>query len=162
MAKERLVVAPGSRIAAEGGIEAMRRMDLGGLSAAEAYRIWGSRFYPTTPSRKTPMPGSILVPRDELSGVLRKVLARLDDVGRRGLAGIGRPGSREELLLAFDDGEGNLRALGPSERRVLLAIAREQGGGEYRAPFRGDQEPRPERGEPAKPKARTKTAVQRG
>lgn len=98
------------------------------LPDAGTYRIWGSRFYPTDPSRETPSPGAVLVPQEGLPQVLRQTQAHLD-VALQG--SISRGG--EALLLAFGgDGEGSLQDLAPSGRRALLRIAREQGGDEYR------------------------------
>jgi FAD/FMN-containing dehydrogenase len=43
------------------------------LPAAEAYRVWGARFFPVSPSHETPVPGGSLVPVDRLAPALTRL-----------------------------------------------------------------------------------------
>ena len=54
------------------------------LLAAEAYRVWGARFFPVSPSRETPTPYGILVPVDRLAPALRRFEFPLGTVGLQG------------------------------------------------------------------------------
>ena len=54
------------------------------FDAAEAYRIWGGRFFPVAPARPTPAPGRVLVPASRIGVVLdhlRSSPAELDILG---------------------------------------------------------------------------------
>lgn len=100
----------------------------GRLPAAEAYRIWGSRFYPGGPTGEVPRPGSVLVPREELGRILKQLRIRLGAVALQG--SVSR--TDDVLLLAFGDEEGRISELGHERRSVLLGLARERGGRAYR------------------------------
>lgn len=68
------------------------------LSAAEAYRVWGTRFFPVSPSHGTPAPNGSLVPMEQLA----PALARLErPAGTLAIQGsVSRSG--EVVLLALD------------------------------------------------------------
>ena len=95
---------PGERDALVG--EALREVasSTGGrlLAPADAYRVWGERFFPIAPSRPTPiLSDRAFVP---LAGVANFVKSR----PQRAVQGtVAR--SQEVLLLAFDPGEGSPR-----------------------------------------------------
>jgi hypothetical protein len=65
------------------------------LTAADAYRAWGERFFPVAPSRPTPVPTDrVLVAVEDLANVL-------DRFSSKAVQGtVARSG--EVLLLAFD------------------------------------------------------------
>ncbi|HJQ28353.1 MAG TPA: FAD-binding oxidoreductase [Rubrobacter sp.] len=67
------------------------------LGAADAYRVWGERFFPVAPSRPTPVPTERLLTTVE---DLSKALERLSSTDVQGT--VARSG--EVLLLAFDVG----------------------------------------------------------
>lgn len=99
------------------------------LDAAEAYRMWGSRFFPVSPARHTPTPGRVLVPGSRVGAVLDQLrsgpseLAVLGSVARDGWA----------LLLTFaSSGEvGHLQSLSAGDESALVGIARSFGGDLY-------------------------------
>lgn len=70
------------------------------LSAAEAYRVWGARFFPVSPSRETPTPEAVLVGVDRIA----PVIGRMEDApGTVALQGsVSRSG--EVVLLGVDPG----------------------------------------------------------
>lgn len=121
---------PGERSSeTEGALwEAVARHDGRPLPAADAHRIWGSRFYPSGVAGGAPYPGSVLLPLEGLEYVLSQTGSRLGTVALQG--SVSRTG--EVLLLAFGHGAGDVSELGPSEKRALLDMACEQGGREYR------------------------------
>jgi FAD/FMN-containing dehydrogenase len=99
------------------------------LDAAEAYRMWGSRFFPVAPARPTPTPGRVLVPASRVGAVLDQLrsgpseLAVLGSVARDGWA----------LLLTFASSgeEGHLQSLSVGDESALVGIARSFGGDLY-------------------------------
>jgi FAD/FMN-containing dehydrogenase len=72
------------------------------LPTAEAYRVWGARFFPVSPSHETPVPSGSLVPVDRLA----PALSRLEHPsGRLAIQGsVSRSG--EVVLLTLDQGHG--------------------------------------------------------
>jgi glycolate oxidase len=68
------------------------------LPAADAYRVWGERFFPVAPSHPTPAPERALVPLTELTGVLDGMQDRPEENVVQGT--VSR--SEEVLLLTFD------------------------------------------------------------
>jgi hypothetical protein len=70
----------------------------GVLAAAEAYRVWGERFFPAVPSRPTPKVARNFV---SVAEVLRALGGALDHPGHGAIQGtVARSG--EVLLLTFD------------------------------------------------------------
>jgi hypothetical protein len=68
------------------------------LPAAEAYRVWGERFFPAVPSRPTPKVARNFV---SVAEVLRALGGALDHPGHGAIQGtVARSG--EVLILTFD------------------------------------------------------------
>jgi FAD/FMN-containing dehydrogenase len=116
--------------AAEGELARVARENRGkALDAAQAYRMWGERFFPVAPARPTPAPGRVLVPASRVGTVLDYLrsgpseLAVLGSVARDGWA----------LLLTFaSSGEvGRLQSLSAGDESALVGIARSVGGDLY-------------------------------
>lgn len=70
------------------------------LPDAEAYGVWGARFFPVSPSRETPTPYGTLVPVDRLAPALRRFEFPQGKVGLQG--SVSRSG--EVVLLALNSG----------------------------------------------------------
>ena len=120
----------GEAAAAEDELARVARENRGkALDAAEAYRMWGSRFFPVAPGRPTPNPGRVLVPASRVGAVLDQLrsgpseLAVLGSVARDGWA----------LLLTFESSgeEGHLQSLSVGDESALVGIARSFGGDLY-------------------------------
>ena len=71
------------------------------LPAAEAYRVWGERFFPIAPSRPTPSAVRQVVSLAELSEAFRRAEERSEHAAVQGT--VSRSG--EVLLLIFDASE---------------------------------------------------------
>ncbi|CAN5856721.1 hypothetical protein BH23ACT11_BH23ACT11_04650 [soil metagenome] len=99
------------------------------LDAAEAYRIWGSRFFPVAPGRPTPAPGRVLVPAPRIGAVLDHLIDAPAEPAV--LGSVARDGS--VLLLAFNSfgSEGILQSLGGGDEAGLVGTARSVGGDLY-------------------------------
>ncbi|BBL79825.1 hypothetical protein RxyAA322_16790 [Rubrobacter xylanophilus] len=97
------------------------------LDVAEAYRVWGSRFFPADPSRPTPSPGRVLVPASRAGGVLEHAGAA--PVRLAVLGSVSRDGSA--LLLAFAVSGKRLASLGAGDEAGLVGAARSAGGELY-------------------------------
>jgi len=101
------------------------------LDPAEAYRIWGGRFFPVAPARPTPAPGRVLVPASRIGTVL--------DHLRRGpaepavLGSVARDDSALLLAFAGSGAEGRLQSLSAGDEAGLVGIARSVGGDLYHA-----------------------------
>jgi glycolate oxidase len=120
----------GEAPAAEGELARVSSENRGrALDAAEAYRMWGGRFFPVAPARHTPTPGRVLVPASRVGAVLDQLrsgpaeLAVLGSVARDGSA----------LLLTFTSSgeEGHLQSLSAGDESALVGIARSFGGDLY-------------------------------
>jgi FAD/FMN-containing dehydrogenase len=120
----------GEARAAEDELARVSSENLGrALDAAEAYRMWGSRFFPVSPARHTPTPGRVLVPASRVGAVLDHLmdspaeLAVLGSVARDGWA----------LLLTFESSgeEGHLQSLSAGDESALVGVARSFGGDLY-------------------------------
>lgn len=94
---------------------------------AEAYRVWGSRFFPVSPVREAPVPTRVLLPVESLEQALPAIRARLGEVMIQG--SVARGG--EALLLVFGLDESQPSSLAPAKLDLLLGIARELGGSGY-------------------------------
>lgn len=97
------------------------------LAPAEAYRIWGSRFFPVVPARPTPSPGRILIPASRIGAVLNHLRSIPGEPAVTG--SVSRDGSA--LLLAFAISEDRLQTLPADAEIALLGIARTVGGDLY-------------------------------
>ena len=133
---------PASSASAESELAQMLSESRGSLlDVAEAYSIWGSRFFPVVPSRSTPAPGRVLVPASRIGAVLDHLrggpaeLAVLGSVAREGSA----------LLLAFasSGAESRLQSLSAGEEAGLVGIARSVGGDLYHTVLRQRAQPPP-------------------
>ena len=83
------------------------------LDDAEAYRIWGSRFFPVAPGRPTPAPGRVLVPAPRVGAVLDHLGSRPSEPAV--LGSVSRDGS--VLLLAFAELRNRRPSPKPGRRR---------------------------------------------
>lgn len=96
---------------------------------AEAYRMWGGRFFPVAPARPTPAPGRVLVPASRIGAVLDHFrsgpaeLAVLGSVARDGFALV--------LTFASSGAEGRPQSLSGGDEAGLVGIARSVGGDLY-------------------------------
>ena len=98
------------------------------LDDAEAYRIWGSRFFPVTPGRPTPTPGRVLVPAPRIGSLLDNLSSGPAEPAA--LGSVARDGS--VLLLAFaNSGVEGLQGLDAGDEAGLVGIARSVGGDLY-------------------------------
>jgi glycolate oxidase len=68
------------------------------LSAAEAYRVWGARFFPVSPSQETPTPEGVLVGVNRIGPVIRRMENAPGTVALQG--SVSRSG--EVVLLGVD------------------------------------------------------------
>lgn len=107
----------------------MLASEIGGRVAAtaEAYRVWGSRFFPVSPVREAPRPARVLLPIESLELALPAIKARLGEVMIQG--SVARGG--EVLLLAFDLDESQPSSLASGKFDQLLDVAGEFGGSGY-------------------------------
>lgn len=116
-----------------GGIESTLGRVISGhggemLSSAEAYRIWGSRFFPAGLTGDLPSPAQTVVP---VSG-LEEVLLRLGEEAPRLAVQASVARGKEVLLTSFRIGaDEHLEMPGEEDRAVLLRVSREASGGEY-------------------------------
>jgi len=115
-----------------GGIEGAVERAVSGhggrmLSSAEAYRAWGTRFFPAGLTGDLPSPAQAVVP---VPG-LEDALLRLGEAPYLAVqASVARGG--EALLTGFRIGDsGSPETPGEGDREALLRIAEEAGGGEY-------------------------------
>jgi glycolate oxidase len=101
------------------------------LDAAEAYRMWGARFFPVTPARPTPAPGRVLVPASRVGAVLDQLRSGPSDLAV--LGSVGRDGSALLLAFASYGEEDRPRSLSAGDESALVRIARSVGGDLYHA-----------------------------
>ncbi len=98
------------------------------LPAAEAYRVWGSRFFPAGHTGEIPSPTGALVPVEGLGETLTRLGREAPQLVVQG--SLSRSG--EVLLISFRLApDGSLRTLGENERELLSGIASGSGGGRY-------------------------------
>src|SRR5215216_1642579 len=96
--------------AAEGELAWVSRENRGrALDAAEAYRMWGSRFFPVAPARPTPTPGRVLVPASRVGAVLDQLRSGPSELAV--LGSVARDGSALLLTFASSGEEGHLQSL---------------------------------------------------
>ena len=118
--------------AAEGELARVSRENRGtALDAAEAYRMWGRRFFPVVPARPTPAPGRVLVPASRVGAVLDHL--RSGPAEFSVLGSVARDGSALLLTFASYGEEGRLRSLSAADEAALVGIARSVGGDLYHA-----------------------------
>jgi glycolate oxidase len=99
------------------------------LDAAEAYRMWGSRFIPVAPARPTPTPGRVLVPASRVGAVLDQLRSGPSELAV--LGSVARDGSALLLTFASSGEEGHLQSLSVGDESALVGIARSFGGDLY-------------------------------
>jgi glycolate oxidase len=120
----------GEAAASESELARVARENRGkALDAAEAYRMWGSRFFPVAPARPTPTPGRVLVPASRVGAVLDQLRSGPSELAV--LGSVARDGS--SLLLTFTSSgeEGRLQSLSAGDESALVGIARSFGGDLY-------------------------------
>jgi FAD/FMN-containing dehydrogenase len=122
---------PASRAAAaEGELARVSRENRGkALDAAEAYRMWGGRFFPVAPARPTPAPGRVLVPASRVGAVLDYLRSGPSELAV--LGSVARDGSALLLTFASSGEEGRLQSLSAGDESALVGIARSVGGDLY-------------------------------
>ncbi|CAN5546766.1 hypothetical protein BH24ACT22_BH24ACT22_08810 [soil metagenome] len=131
--RERYLISgayPASGASAENDLERAVSENRGSrLDAAEAYRIWGSRFFPVAPGQTTPAPGRVLVPAPRVGAVLDHLGSHPSEPAV--LGSVSRNGS--VLLLAFANSgtEGRLQSLDAGDEAGLVGMARSVGGDLY-------------------------------
>ena len=101
------------------------------LDPAEAYRIWGGRFFPVAPARPTPAPGRVLVPASRIGAVIDN--PRSGPTEPALLGSVARDGSALVLTFASSGAEGRLQSLSAGDEAGLVGIARSVGGDLYHA-----------------------------
>jgi glycolate oxidase len=101
------------------------------LDPAEAYRIWGGRFFPVAPARPTPAPGRVLVPASRIGAVIDNPRSGLTEPAH--LGSVARDGSTLVLTFASSGAEGRLQSLSAGDEAGLVGIARSVGGDLYHA-----------------------------
>ena len=101
------------------------------LDPAEAYRIWGGRFFPVAPARPTPAPGRVLVPASRIGAVIDNPRSGLTEPAL--LGSVARDGSALVLTFASSGAEGRLQSLSAGDEVGLVGIARSVGGDLYHA-----------------------------
>jgi len=98
------------------------------LGSAEAYRSWGARFFPVSPTGEFPTPATAVVPVPGLQEALTRLESEVAHLGVQGTVASG--GS--VMLMAFRIGEGGgLETPDEADREAMTRIARQAGGGEY-------------------------------
>jgi glycolate dehydrogenase FAD-linked subunit len=117
------------------------------LDPAEAYRIWGGRFFPVAPARPTPAPGRVLVPASRIEAVLDHLTSSSAELAIFG--SVARDGSALVLTFASSEAEGRLQSLSAGDEAGLVGIARSVGGDLYHTVLRQHAQPSPGRRESA-------------
>jgi glycolate oxidase len=111
------------------------------LDAAEAYRLWGSRFFPVAPSHPTPAPSRVLVPASRIGTVLNHL--RSGPAEPAVLGCVARDGSALLRAFAGSGAEGRHQSLSAGDEAGLVGIARSVGGDRYGAVLRQRAQPPP-------------------
>ena len=101
------------------------------LDPAEAYRIWGGRFFPVAPAQPTPAPGRVLVPASRIEAVLDHLTSSSAELAI--LGSVARDGSALVLTFASSVAEGRPQSLSGGDEAGLVGIARSVGGDLYHA-----------------------------
>lgn len=108
------------------------------LPTAEAYRVWGARFFPAGAHGDVPTPKPALVPVAGLAEALPAIEAEADGLVTQG--SVARDG--ETLLTVFRIGESGLETPRERDAEALLGVVRRAGGGEYAVGLRRYAGPR--------------------
>jgi FAD/FMN-containing dehydrogenase len=120
----------GEATAAEGELARVSSENRGrALDAAEAYRMWGARFFPVAPARPTPAPGRVLVPGSRVGAVLDQLRSGPAELAV--LGSLARDVSALLLTFASSGEEGHLQSLSAGDESALVGIARSFGGDLY-------------------------------
>ncbi len=101
------------------------------LDPAEAYRIWGGRFFPVAPGRQTPAPGRVLVPASRVGIVLGHLGGGPAELAL--LGSVARDGSALMLAFASSGAEDPPLSLPTGDEAGLVGVARSVGGDLYHA-----------------------------
>jgi len=109
------------------------------LDVAEAYRIWGSRFFPVVPGWSTPAPGRVLVPASRIGAVLDHLRSGPAELAV--LGSVARDGSALVLAFASSGAESRLQSLSAGDEAGLVGIARSVGGDLYHTVLRQRAQP---------------------
>jgi FAD/FMN-containing dehydrogenase len=96
---------------------------------AEAYRMWGGRFFPVAPARPTPAPGRVLVPASRIGAVLDHLRSGPAELAV--LGSVAHDGSALVLTFASSGAEGRPQSLSGGDEAGLVGIARSVGGDLY-------------------------------
>jgi glycolate oxidase len=99
------------------------------LDPAEAYRMWGGRFFPVAPARPTPAPGRVLVPASRIGAVLDHLRSGPAELAV--LGSVARDGSALVLTFASSGAESRPQSLSGGDEAGLVGIARSLGGDLY-------------------------------
>ena len=99
------------------------------VEPAEAYRIWGSRFFPVSSAHAIPAPGRVLVPASRVGDVLDRLGG--DPAALAILGSAGRDDSALVLAFAAPVGEGLPLGLSAGSEAGLVGAARSVGGDLY-------------------------------
>jgi glycolate dehydrogenase FAD-linked subunit len=104
------------------------------VEPAEAYRIWGSRFFPVSSAHAIPAPGRVLVPATRVGAVLDRLGGDPTEVAL--LGSVGRDGSALILAFASPAAEGLPLGLPAGSEAGLVGLARSVGGDLYHETLR--------------------------
>ena len=110
------------------------------VEPAEAYRIWGSRFFPVSSARAIPAPGRVLVPASRVGAILDRLGG--DPAELAILGSVGRDDSALMLAFAAPAAEGLPLGLSAGSEAGLVGAARSVGGDLYHEILRRRAAPR--------------------
>ena len=99
------------------------------VGPAEAYRIWGSRYFPVSSAHAIPAPGRVLVPASRVGAVLDRLGGDPAEVAI--LGSVARDDSALMLAFAAPGAEGRPLGLSAGSEAGLVGAARSVGGGRY-------------------------------
>jgi FAD/FMN-containing dehydrogenase len=99
------------------------------LEPAEAYKIWGSRFFPVSSAHPTPAPGRVLAPASRVGAVLDRLRGDPAEVAL--LGSVARDNSALMLAFAAPGAEGRPLGLSAGSEAGLVGAARSVGGDRY-------------------------------
>lgn len=97
------------------------------LPPAEAFRVWGERFFPAGGAGELPNPARVMTPVSGVAGLLGRLQLEAGELALQGT--VARHG--EVLVLAFRPDADRLESPDAAEEKTLLQAARAAGGKEY-------------------------------